>query len=63
MAGLASHLPKMVKISTKVAYYELAKTFPFLNDSYEGYSLLRPCFLPRFSSRRPRKRAPVSKRQ
>jgi len=42
MAGIHAHLPKMVEVKTKAAFYALAKNFPFLNDSYEGYSLLRP---------------------
>lgn len=39
--GLAGHFPKMIKIPTGYSYYELSKTFPFLNFSQEGYSLLR----------------------
>jgi len=42
--GIHAHSEKMIEVPSKFAYYDLAKSFPFLNKSREGYSLLRGTF-------------------
>ena len=39
--GLRAHVPKMIEFPLKFQFFELARQFPFLKNSVEGYSLLR----------------------